>query len=120
MIDKAATKAQGKELLRCNWTGNTLRWNVGTGKEPDYKRTRENCQMSVMNDYLPVVQSAWNKEGLNYREEAFATLLRGPLSPVDPGRDEQTPAILMIQTDSIKSNKSHMIHRIFGYLETRH
>jgi hypothetical protein len=97
LIDKAETKAQGKELLRCNWNGNTLMWNVGTGKEPDFKRTRENCQMSVMNDYLPVVQASWNNKGLNYREEAFATLLRGPLSPVDPGRDEQTPSVLMVR-----------------------
>lgn len=97
LIDKAETKAQGKELLRCNWIGDDLRWNLGTGRVPVFKRTRENCQMSLMNDYLPIVQSAWNHEGLNYREEAFTTLLRGPLSPDDPGRDEQTPAILMVK-----------------------
>ena len=32
LIDKAETKAQGKELLRCNWTGDDLRWNIGTEK----------------------------------------------------------------------------------------
>ena len=111
LIDKAATKAQGKELLRCKWTGNDLRWSVGTGKEPDFKRTRENCQMSVMNDYLPVVQSVWNNGGLNYREEAFATLLRGPLSPVDQGRDEQTPAVLMVKlTVSNPANHADTSH----------
>jgi hypothetical protein len=110
-IDKRDTKAQGKEFLRCNWVGNDLRWNVGTGKEPDFKRTRENCQMSVMNDYLPVVQSAWIHEGLNYNEEAFATLLRGPLSPVDPGRDEQTPAVLMVKlTISNPTNHTDTSH----------
>jgi hypothetical protein len=97
IIDKVKTKAQGKELLRCNWIGDDLIWNIGTGSEPVFKRTRENCQMSVLNDYLPVAQSAWNNGGLNFREEGFATLLRGPLSPVDSGRDEQTPAILMIK-----------------------
>ena len=111
LIDKAETKAQGKELLRCNWIGDDLRWNIGTGHEPVFKRTRENCQMSLMNDYLPIVQSAWNNEGLNYREEAFATLLRGPLSPSDPGRDEQTPAILMVKlTISNPSNHSDTSH----------
>jgi hypothetical protein len=110
-IDKRDTKAQGKELLRCNWIGNDLRWNVGTGKEPDFKRTMDNCQMSVMNDYLPVAQAIWNNGGLNYREEAFATLLRGPLSPVDPGRDEQTPAILMVRlTVSNPTNHTDTSH----------
>ena len=67
--------------------------------------------MSLMNDYLPIVQSAWNHEGLNYREEAFATLLRGPLSPDDPGRDEQTPAILMVKlTISNPSNHPDTSH----------
>lgn len=111
LIDRASTKAQGKELLRCNWNGNDLRWSVGTGKDPDYKRTRDNCQMSVMNDYLPVAQSYWTQGGLNYREEGFTTLLRGPLSPVDPGRDEQTPAILMIRlTVSNPTNHSDTSH----------
>jgi hypothetical protein len=111
IIDRASSKAQGRELLRCNWTGNDLRWNVGTGKEPEYKRTKDNCQMSVMNDYLPVAQSYWTQGGLNYREEGFATLLRGPLSPVDPGRDEQTPAILMIRlTVSNPKNQSDIAH----------
>ncbi|MEP6596544.1 MAG: hypothetical protein ABJA71_11395, partial [Ginsengibacter sp.] len=97
LIDKVQTKAQGKELLRCNWKGNDIRWNLGTGADPVYKRTKDNCRMSMMNDYLPVVQASWNHEGLNYSEEGFTTLLRGPLSPEDPGRDEQTPAILMIK-----------------------
>jgi hypothetical protein len=111
LINKAETKAQGKELLRCNWTGNDLRWNIGTGEEPDFKRTRENCQMSVMNDYLPVAQSYWTQGGLNYREEGFATLLNGPLSPAEPGRDEQTPAILMIRlTISNPANHSDTSH----------
>ena len=111
IIDKAETKAQGNELLRCNWTGNGLRWNIGTGENPEFNRTQENCQMSVMNDYLPVVQAAWTQGGLNYREEAFATLLRGPLSPEDPGRNEQTPAILMVKlTVSNPSNHDDTSH----------
>ena len=111
LLDKGETKAQGNELRRCNWIGDVLNWSVGTGREPDYNRTRENCQMSVLNDYLPVAQSVWNNDGLNFREEGFATLLRGPLSPVDPGRDEQTPAVLMIKlTVSNPSNHTDTCH----------
>ncbi len=112
LIDKQQTKAQGKELLRCNWIGNDLRWNIGTGSNPVFKRTKENCQMSMLNDYLPVVQSSWNEQGLNYREEAFSVLLRGPLSPDDTNRDEQTPAILMVKltvsNPSLHPDTSHI------------
>ncbi|MEO5893620.1 MAG: hypothetical protein ABIQ31_25425 [Ferruginibacter sp.] len=111
LLDKVETKAQGAELLRCNWKGKDLRWSIGTGRDPIFRRTKENCQMSVMNDYLPVIQSAWNNSGLNYREEAFATLLNGPLSPVDKERDEQTPAILMVKlTVSNPANKVDTAH----------
>ena len=53
--------------------------------------------MSILNDYLPVAEVSWNHEGLIYQEEAFATLLEGPLSPYDVHRDEQTAAILMVK-----------------------
>lgn len=97
LLDKQQTKAQGKELLRCNWIGADLRWNIGTGSSPVFRREKENCQMSILNDYLPVVQSRWSQGTLNYREEAFSVLLRGSLSPDDPTRDEQTPAVLMVK-----------------------
>ncbi|MEO9003914.1 MAG: hypothetical protein ABI288_04215, partial [Ginsengibacter sp.] len=90
-MDKALAKAQDKELTRCNWAGDRLTWKIGTGTEPDFDRTEENCQMSVFNNYLPVVNSRWRQDGLNYSEEVFTTMLHGPLSPSDPGRNEQTP-----------------------------
>lgn len=96
-MDKHQTKAQGKELTRCNWIGNRLTWEIGTGAEPVFNRTEENCQMSILNDYLPVINSRWRQGGLNYDEEVFTTLLHGPLSPSDPNRNEQTPAILMVK-----------------------
>jgi hypothetical protein len=97
LIDKKRTKARGKELARCNWPGEELRWEIGTGAVPIFNRSRENCQMAILNEYLPVAKARWHEEGLNYEEEAFATLLSGPLSPYDPQRDEQTPAILLIK-----------------------
>ncbi|CAL1521539.1 hypothetical protein [Chitinophaga sp. MM2321] len=96
-MHKGVTKLKGKELLRCNWNGDGLYWAFGTGKNPVYDRTQENCQMSVLNDYLPVVNARWRQDGLVYEQETFTTLLRGPLSPTDPTRDEQTPAILMLK-----------------------
>ncbi len=96
-MSRADTKAKGDEFKRCLWTGDKFMWNIGTGKVPVYLRTDKDAHLSVLNDYLPVAQVLWNHEGLTFREEAFATLLEGPLSPDNPLRSEQTPAILMVK-----------------------
>jgi hypothetical protein len=95
-ISKRGTKAKGKELARLQWEGDRLLWKIGTGETPYYRDDRK-CTVAKLEDYLPVVTQRWENQGLQYTEEAFATLLRGPLSPEDGGRDEETPAVLMIR-----------------------
>lgn len=110
-MNKRSTKAKGMELERCNWRGDELHWLIGTGKEPVYIRDDKNSHMAILNDYLPVPQVSWSHEGLLYREEGFATLLEGPLSPYDVARDEQTPAILMVKLNiSNPSNEEKTAH----------
>jgi hypothetical protein len=96
-MGKNETKAFGNELKRCLWKGNRFQWSVGTGKEPVYLRDDKNSHLSILDDYLPIAEVNWNQEGLNFKEEGFATLLEGPLSPYDEKRSEQTPAILMVK-----------------------
>lgn len=98
-MNKVFCKVMGKELRRCTWKGAELHWLIGTGKEPVYVRDDKNSHMSILDGYIPVPQVNWAQEGLLYREEALATLLEGPLSPYDPHRNEQTPAILMVKLD---------------------
>ncbi len=98
-MNKYLSKVKGRELERCNWKGNELKWSIGTGKEPVYVRDDKISHMSILNDYLPVPEVTWARDGVLYREEAFATLLEGPLSPYDPQRSEQTPAVLMVRID---------------------
>ena len=95
-MNRDRAKAKGQERQRCNWQGPELHWSIGTGAKPVYDRNDVTSQMSVLGDYLPVPIVRWNHEGLSFYEEAFATLLEGPLSPYDPQRSEQTPAILMM------------------------
>ncbi len=98
IIDRDRTKVQGKALSLCNWKVDELDWNFGTGEKPSYKRDEANSRMSILNNYLPVVNADWNHEGLLFEEEAFVTLPgNSPLSPCDPGRDEFTPAVLMVR-----------------------
>jgi hypothetical protein len=98
-MNKSLSKVKGNELKRCNWEGAALKWSIGTGKEPLYVRDDKISHLSILDDYLPVPQVTWAHEGLLFKEEAFATLLEGPLSPYDAQRDEQTPAILMIKLE---------------------
>ena len=95
-ISKHGTKAKGKELARLQWEGDRMLWKIGTGETPYYRDDRR-CSVSVLDGYLPVVTQHWENEDLKYAEEAFATLLSGPLGPEDPGRSEETPAVLMVR-----------------------
>jgi hypothetical protein len=95
-ISKHGTKAKGRELDRLQWEGDRILWKIGTGETPYYREDRR-CAVSKLEGYLPVITQRWENEDLKFTEEAFATLLSGPLSPEDAGRNEQTPAILMIR-----------------------
>jgi hypothetical protein len=95
-VSKTGIKAKGRELERLQWTGDQITWKIGTGAAPYYREDRK-VTVRKLDDYLPIVTQRWESDGLHYAEEAFSTLLRGPLSPEDPGRNEETPAILMLE-----------------------
>jgi hypothetical protein len=96
-ISKDGTKAKGREKERLEWAGDRISWRIGSGATPQYRPASKDSQLSVLDDYLPVATAMWSTDGINYNEEGFATLLSGPLGPDDPGRNEQTPAILMLK-----------------------
>lgn len=104
-VSKNGIKAKGRELERLQWSGDRIVWKIGTGKVP-YYRDDHKVTVRKLNDYLPIVTQRWENEGLHYSEEAFATMLRGPLSPHDPARDEETPAILMLQLTAENSSSA--------------
>ena len=95
-MSKGGTKAKGTELARLRWQGKDLRFWVGTGESPSYRDDRSS-RTAMVEDCLPVVVTRWRQDALEYEEEAFATLLEGPLDPNDPARSEQTPAVLMMR-----------------------
>lgn len=90
------TKAMGDERRRLVWEGERITWKIGTGLTPYYREDRK-ASVSLVEGYLPVISQSWESDGLQYKEEAFTTLLRGPLSPRDPARSEQTPAVMMLR-----------------------
>jgi hypothetical protein len=95
----SGTKAMGNEKRRLKWDGTRITWKIGTGATPYYREDRK-AAVALEKGYLPVITQSWDNDGLRYSEEAFATLLRGPLSPRDPARSEQTPAVLMLRVQA--------------------
>lgn len=106
-INKSGTKAKGKEVARLRWSGEQIAWRIGTGATPYYREDRK-ASVTLLDGYLPVITHTWNNDGVEYAEEAFATILRGPLSPEDPARDEQTPAVLMIRLTAFNKSTSEV------------
>jgi hypothetical protein len=96
-IHKRATKAFGRELARLTWTKDEIRWMIDTHATPSFAPRDQESSLSVLEDYLPIATARWKEGDVDYEEEAFATLLSGPLSSEDPARNEQTPAVLMIR-----------------------
>ena len=113
----SGTKAKGKELARLDWAGDRITWRIGTGAVPYYREDRK-ASVSLQDGYLPVVTQRWENDGLRYSEEAFTTLLRGPLSPEDPGRDEQTPAILLLRLTAENSGTSARTAHVWLSVQT--
>ncbi|MFN0167985.1 MAG: hypothetical protein ACKV22_16290 [Bryobacteraceae bacterium] len=97
MISKRGTKAMGRELARLTWTGDRIRWLIGTGDPATFRPKSQDSTLSVLEGYLPVATARWTSGAIEYEEEAFATLLTGPLSSEDASRNEQTPAVLMVK-----------------------
>src|SRR5262249_17355603 len=96
-ISKRGTKARGRELQRLSWPGDRISWRIGTGATPTFRPRSEDSTLSVLEDVLPVAITAGSSGRIDYEEEAFATLLNGPLSPEDPARSEQTPSVLFLK-----------------------
>ncbi|MCU1293980.1 MAG: hypothetical protein JWP08_2830 [Bryobacterales bacterium] len=93
-VSKNGIKAKGDELARLQWDGDKITWKVGTGQTPYYREDHA-VSVSKLEGYLPVVTQRWENAKVEYSEEAFSTVLNGPLSP--KGRDEETPALLMVR-----------------------
>jgi len=97
-ISKTSTRAKGAgELDRLEWRGDRIYWRIGTGAIPNFRRGGKDSELSLLDDNIPVATVKWSTEGIIYTEESFATLLSGPLSPDDPARGEETPAVLMVR-----------------------
>lgn len=97
LISKRGVRAFGKQLRLLPWPGDAISWRIGTGQMPSFREAAQDSTLAQLEDFLPVAVARWTQGGFHFQEQAFATLLSGPLSPEDPARNEHTPAVLMLR-----------------------
>lgn len=104
-LSKDGLRAKAAEQKRLGWNGDKLTWSIATG-ENAIRPPGEQVSIRPMDGYLPIVRQSWAADGLEWREEAFATLLQGPLSPYDKQRSERTPAVLLLEVTATNNGSS--------------
>jgi hypothetical protein len=117
-ISKSGTKAMGHELQRLTWQGDRISWQIGSGERPIFLRGGKDSSLTVLEDHLPVAIAHWSSGTMDYEEEAFATLLSGPLSPDDPSRSEQTPTILMVKVRARNQSPTPQVAHLWIGMES--
>jgi hypothetical protein len=105
-LSKDGLKAKPDEKQRMNWPGDRLTWRIFTGAEAS-KPIDQTPTLKPAQGFLPIAEQRWTKDNFAWSEEAFATPLRGPLSPQDPGHSEKTPAALLLRVTVENQSQLH-------------
>ncbi len=95
-ISKEGLKAKPAELKRLGWEGDRLTWSIRTGENAT-SLLDAHAVLRPADGYLPIATQSWRAQDIVWDEQAFAIPLRGPLSPSDSGRSEDTPAVLLVR-----------------------
>lgn len=78
-ISKHGSKAMKEDFERMLWSGDEIYFRIGTGEVPDFRECDFGTRQRVLEDYLPLVTTSWENEGIGYEEDAYATMLNAPL-----------------------------------------
>ncbi|PYV35528.1 MAG: hypothetical protein DMG22_02080 [Acidobacteria bacterium] len=94
-ISKHSSKAMKEDLASMQWSGDEIYFRIGTGEVPDFRERPLGASQEILDDALPLVTTDWSNQGIEYQEEAYATMLSAPLDDVRLRGDE--PSILMLR-----------------------
>ena len=94
-INKTSSKAMKEDLARMLWDGDQIYFRLGTGMTPDFRERELAAKQALLDDYLPLVTTQWETEGISYEEEGYATMLGAPLDDAHLRGDE--PSILFLR-----------------------
>jgi hypothetical protein len=94
-VNKRAVKALKEDLAGMLWEGDEIQYRIGTGRIPDFREREEGAHQSLQDDYLPLVITCWQSEGIDYEEQAYATMLDAPLE--DTALRGEEPSVLHLK-----------------------
>ncbi|MEK7405607.1 MAG: hypothetical protein AAB225_10915 [Acidobacteriota bacterium] len=95
-IGKRDSKLFAEETARMLWSGDTITYRIGTGAAPDFRERERSARQWLLDDEVPVAVTTWTSGGVEYREEAFATLLDAPLDAAKNRGDEHSVLLMRI------------------------
>jgi len=93
-VSKRDSKLFAEEIARMLWDGDTITYRIGTGVIPEFRERERAARQQMLDDTLPVTITTWSAGGMEYRQEAFATLVSAPLGPAENRGDE--PSVLLM------------------------
>src|SRR5579859_1811958 len=94
-ISKHGSKAMKEDLARMLWSGDEIDFRIGTGEIPDFRERPLGTSQKILDGYLPLVTTDWSNQAIEYREQAYATMLSAPLDDARLLGDE--PSILLLR-----------------------
>jgi len=94
-ISKTSSKAMKEDLAHMLWDGDLIYFLLGTGTTQDFRERELAAKQALLDDYLPLVTTQWETEGVGYKEEAYATMPDAPLDDAHLRGDE--PSILFLR-----------------------
>jgi hypothetical protein len=78
-VSKHGSKLFPEEVAHMAWSGDELAYRFGAGENPDFREREHAARQHVLEDDLPAVVTEWSADGVEYREEAFSTVVGTPL-----------------------------------------
>jgi hypothetical protein len=94
-ISKRGAKAMKDDLARMRWEGDEIDYQLATGATADFRERAQGVRQKVLDDYLPLVTTEWQTDGVDYQEQAYVTMLEAPLDETRLRGDE--PSLLFLK-----------------------
>ena len=116
-ISKRGSKLFKDEQQNILWNGDSIRFLIGTGRTPDFREREHASRQRVLDDDLPVIVTEWSQEGIDYRAEAFATLVDAPLDPWKNRGDE--PSVLLVKLTVANRGSEPKLASVWFHVDPR-
>jgi hypothetical protein len=114
-VSKRGAKAMKEDLGRMMWEGDEIEYNLATGAAADFRERAQGVRQSLLEDYLPLVTTEWQTDGIDYQEQAYATMLEAPLDETRLRGDE--PSLLFLKLTASNSGPESRPARAWFQIE---